>query len=134
MADLAARCAERGHPEFTENVLENIESGRRDSEGKRRRTITIDELIALAYCLDVAPVHLVAGLDDNAQFPITPDLAVSAGEVRQWIRGWPQSRYGLPGTDWRRYIDYVPESESGTMVTLTEAEYDALQTRAGREG
>lgn len=126
MADLAARCAERDHPEFTENVLENIESGRRDSKGKRRRTITIDELIALAYCLDIAPVHLIAGLDDDALFPITPDLAVPAIEVRNWIRGWPHSRDGLPGTDGKRYRDYVPDRED-VMVTVTEAEWDALQ-------
>jgi hypothetical protein len=58
-AELAARCAELGAGHLTENVIENIESGRRDKQGRRRRDVTVDELLTLAVALNVAPVHLL---------------------------------------------------------------------------
>lgn len=61
-ADLAARCADAGHPELTENVLENIESGRRDKTGRRRRAVTVDELRVLADVLGFSPADVLGGL------------------------------------------------------------------------
>lgn len=45
MAELASRSG------LSENVIENIESGRRDAQGRRRRAITVDELAALTDVL-----------------------------------------------------------------------------------
>lgn len=56
--DVAARCAELGVPELTENVIENIESGRRRN-GRRTRAVTVDELYTLAEALDAPPVALL---------------------------------------------------------------------------
>lgn len=103
------------------SIVANLETGRRGS-------VSIEELLGLAYCLDIAPVHLLAGLDDAAQFPVTPTLSVPAADARQWIRGWPHSRDGLPGTNGHRYRENTPASED-VMVTVTEAEWDALQAR-----
>lgn len=108
LADLAQRCADRGYPALTENVIENIEHGRRRG-GKRTRDITADELLVLAYALDVAPLYLVCGLDDDAEVPVTQQLTVSALELRNWIQGWGV----LPGTDEEEYVMSLPVSMRG---------------------
>jgi ribosome-binding protein aMBF1 (putative translation factor) len=59
--DLAARCAELGHPELTRAVLENIESGRRDKDGRRRRYVTVEELRVLADALGFSPADVLGG-------------------------------------------------------------------------
>ena len=50
---LAERCAAAGAPELTAQVIFNIESGRRDASGRRRREVTLDEAAALARVLGV---------------------------------------------------------------------------------
>ena len=62
---LADRCAEAGAPELTVSVIANIETGRRDAEGHRRRDVTIDEALALAYVLEVPPVVLIPAFLDG---------------------------------------------------------------------
>lgn len=44
---------------FTAAVLRNIETGRPDGDGRRRRMISIDELVLLAAALDVSPLELI---------------------------------------------------------------------------
>lgn len=61
-SDLAERCAELGHPELTTAVIQNIENGRRDKDGRRRRYITVDELHALADALGCSPVELLGAM------------------------------------------------------------------------
>jgi len=51
--DLAERCG------LTGNIIENIESGRRDRDGRRRRDITVDELFAISEALNVGPLKLL---------------------------------------------------------------------------
>jgi transcriptional regulator with XRE-family HTH domain len=124
VAELAARCGSVGMPKLTAQALYKLE-GQRESATRNARPVTVDELLALAYVLDAAPAHLIAGLDDTASFPVTPAVSVPAADVRQWIRGWPHSRGGLPGSDGHWYRMYTPDSED-RMVTLPEDEYDEL--------
>lgn len=63
-ADLAARCAEVGAEFLTENVIENIESGRRRN-GVRTREISVDELVAIAYALGMPPAALCTELEET---------------------------------------------------------------------
>jgi transcriptional regulator with XRE-family HTH domain len=58
IADLAQRCSDTGSPGLTENVLENIEYGRRRVDGERTRDITVDELAGLAHALAEPPSRL----------------------------------------------------------------------------
>lgn len=51
MAELAARAG------LSENVIENIESGRRDKTGRRRRHITADEIEAIEVALFGQPLR-----------------------------------------------------------------------------
>lgn len=86
---LAAACAEAGARRLTNNAIENIEYGRRDKTGRRRREVDVSELLALAYVLEVPPVTLVIPLDiaDDEQFELTAEVAAPAGQVRAWFAG-----------------------------------------------
>jgi transcriptional regulator with XRE-family HTH domain len=65
VADLAARCAEVASPEMSAAVITNIELGRRDKEGSRRRDVTVDELDVLAAAFSVPPSALMPELDQD---------------------------------------------------------------------
>lgn len=106
-AQLAERCAEIGATEITSSVVTDLETGRRDkTTGRRRRNITVDELLVLACALDVAPVHLLVPLEEG-KYWITPRRIDKAGVVRQWIRG----REPLARMNRRFYFTEVPERE-----------------------
>jgi len=64
--ELAARCG------LTENIIENIESGRRGPDGRRRREVTVDELAAIAAALGVRSVLLLAS--DPSEPVADPDV------------------------------------------------------------
>ncbi|WP_405425533.1 helix-turn-helix domain-containing protein [Streptomyces erythrochromogenes] len=63
-------------------------------EGGRRQSVAVDELLALALALDVAPIHLLVPLDDRP-YAITPTRTEDANDVRAWVRG----EEPLPGVD-----------------------------------
>jgi len=79
-------------PGLDRYVIANLESG-------RRRTVSIDEVVALAYVFNVAPVHLLALPEDTLQ-QVTPNMAVAAPEVFLWARG----DRPLAGQDEARYL------------------------------
>jgi transcriptional regulator with XRE-family HTH domain len=60
---LAQECARVGAPRLTTSVIANIESGRRDQQGRRRRDVSVDELLAFAAALRMAPAHLLPDLE-----------------------------------------------------------------------
>jgi len=97
---LASRCAEVGMPSLTRSVIANVESGRRQGG------FTIEEMLTLAYVLDVAPVYLFLPVE-AALVSVTPKWVTSVGYVREWVRG----NYPLPGQDPRLYQTQRPETE-----------------------
>ncbi|MFJ8269467.1 hypothetical protein ACIQ8G_03695 [Streptomyces sp. NPDC094154] len=103
---LAERCAELGFPELTPNALYNLEGGRRDEEGRRRRNVTVDELLCLADALDVAAVNLLVPLEE-VPYWYTPERQESSGRVREWIRGTRP----LPSTNSRWFKIVRPDSD-----------------------
>ncbi|WP_158642423.1 helix-turn-helix domain-containing protein [Actinomadura sp. WAC 06369] len=107
-AQLAERCTEHGAPEITASVVTDLETGRRDKDTKRRRrNITVDELLALACALDVAPVHLLVPTDGNDPYLVTHDRFVRPARAREWVRG----RHPLPWSDPRLFFSEVPAEE-----------------------
>ena len=120
-AELARRMQAAGIP-WTRLIVTKLET-------HRRQSVSVEELLALAQVLKVAPVHLLAPWDDDAPYRVTPHVTVPAKAAREWVRGWPHCRDGLPGSsarDSHLYRQNVPDSED-VMVTLTEREYDALR-------
>jgi transcriptional regulator with XRE-family HTH domain len=109
---LADRCAEAGMPTLDRSTIANIESG-------RRRRIGADELLVLAYVLDVAPVHLLVPRDDEDPFEVVPNAEVKAAQARRWIRGTDQ----LLGLNEKVFRTEVPESEwEGRKARVEEAQ------------
>jgi transcriptional regulator with XRE-family HTH domain len=58
-AKLAEACAKVGFPQLTASVIANIESGRRDKQGRRRRAVTVDEAYVFAEALGVGVTMLL---------------------------------------------------------------------------
>ena len=87
---LAERCAAVGGPQLTVPSLYALESGRKDrATGRRRRTITVDELPVLAAALRVHPVDLLVSPDlaDDAPVQLAPGVSTTAATARAWIGG-----------------------------------------------
>lgn len=82
-------------------------------EGPRPRNITVEELLTLAYALDVAPVHLLVPVDaaEIDAYRATPNRSLPVRLARQWVRG-----YWCPSeVDPRIYYGEVPRDEFGTQ-------------------
>lgn len=77
--DVARRCTEGGWPGISAMVLLYIENGRSDASGRRRREVSVDELVALAYVLGVPPLALLAPLGDHDWQPFK-GVAVESGD------------------------------------------------------
>lgn len=83
---LAERCAEIGAEDLTTNAIYALESGRRDAEGRRRRRVTVDEMIALAYALEVSPLALLLP-KENEEYPLPEGISADARTVFEWFVG-----------------------------------------------
>jgi transcriptional regulator with XRE-family HTH domain len=132
VADLAARCAELGAEQLTVQALYKLE-GQRESATRRPRPVSVDELLALAAALDVAPVHLLVPPypspqwggtgkqatnlarspddpntpNDEMPYQVTSGREVPCWRARQFIRGIRP----LPGMDAWRFFGEVPPHE-----------------------
>src|SRR5438105_11407018 len=62
--ELAVRMTAAGIA-WTRLVVTKLETG-------RRKSVSVEELLALAYVLDVAPLHLMIPWDDDAPCQVTP--------------------------------------------------------------
>jgi transcriptional regulator with XRE-family HTH domain len=78
---LAMRCP----PEITRSVIANIETGRRDAHGQRRRDVTVDELVSLAHALEVAPILLLAPLSDDESLKVAPGVELGPLDAAPWL-------------------------------------------------
>ncbi|MCX4699520.1 hypothetical protein [Streptomyces sp. NBC_01373] len=86
---LADKCASIGAPGLTMAALTNIETGRPDKSGKRRRDITVEELFALAHALNIHPVDLMvpATAEDREPYQVTSEVTTTVATARDWIAG-----------------------------------------------
>jgi transcriptional regulator with XRE-family HTH domain len=101
-AQLAARLAAVGADQLTEAALANIETGRRRN-GQRRRDVTIDEILALAYVLNVPPVLLFTPVGTEDTLAITPAIDMTAWDALPWVSGQrppPASATGEQRREW----------------------------------
>jgi transcriptional regulator with XRE-family HTH domain len=79
------------------SIVANLESG-------RRATVSVEELLALAYVFGVAPVHILVPTDDRP-YPVVPTDERPTRQVRAWIRGKEALK------DERTYFIEVPADE-----------------------
>jgi len=84
---LADACAEAGAPEITTSVIANIETGRRGEDGRRRRLVAIEEVLALAHVLNCPPVLLFVPVGTDEELTVTPKVAMSPELALRWASG-----------------------------------------------
>lgn len=109
--ELVEQCAAVGF-KVTSSVIENIEGQKRPSqEGRRRREVTADEVVALAYVLNVSPLSLLTPRNDLDRCRITSTVTLEAGDLGRWIAGQVPKVLGAPPFDrdgepydWRREL------------------------------
>jgi transcriptional regulator with XRE-family HTH domain len=76
-------------------------------EGGHRKTVTIDNLYALAVALNVSPLSLLTPVDDTEVVAVTPTQSASGEQVSFWVAGEsPLRRLGLP--DWLDWVRELP--------------------------
>jgi hypothetical protein len=75
---LVARLDQLGLP-LNQSVITRIERG--------TRKVSLDEAVALAAALDVAPVHLFMPINDEGCVSVTPSIEEPSRVARQWALG-----------------------------------------------
>lgn len=123
---LADECARVGMPGFNRTVIANLESG-------RRKFVTVDEALGLAFVLDVAPLHLVVPTEADPAFSDDRYLPVSGDQDRDgWgipaARAWVRGEYCPPSRDPRVYFSEVPTEEFQPEAMTA----DEVQVRSDR--
>jgi transcriptional regulator with XRE-family HTH domain len=78
--DLAEQCQKAGVPQITAPVITNLETRRRPG-----REITAEELLALAWVLEVAPLQLLSPLDDGEVLQVVPGQEMGPLEAAAWM-------------------------------------------------
>jgi transcriptional regulator with XRE-family HTH domain len=108
--ELATRLAKLGRPMDRSN-LGRIERG--------ETTGQLDNVIALALALGVAPIHLMVPREGEERVELTPNRRLPASEARQWIGG----RKLLPESDPLAYVAAMSDDE---QQALALSGFDAL--------
>jgi hypothetical protein len=96
-------------------------------ENDRRASVSVEEWLALAFVLDVPPIHLLVPPEEGSghaftvtvppdsgwpvevpgkDYAATPAVSHPAGRVRAWITG----RHPLPGTDVAAFLREIPKN------------------------
>ena len=120
-AALAERCAALGAPEVTDQVVRNIETG--------RRTVSVDHLCALAAALEVSPVHLLAA-EDGTHVATTSELHVGADEWNSWVRGAGPLSQGMDARAfWGYALEHSTHEDAEAAVALARSQAGAAVAR-----
>ncbi|WP_440902163.1 helix-turn-helix domain-containing protein [Actinosynnema sp.] len=130
-AQLAERCAEaKGAVTLTATVIGYIETGRRDANGKRRREVTIEELLILAKAFEVSPLLLLYPVDraGDGLVEVLPGREVPVWMAAKWFTGeGPLGRRHQEGAErWSVHTDeFEPWRQNNTPLYLRR-EHDLL--------
>lgn len=113
LAGLSAEALSRRVPGMSRAVIANIESG-------RKRDVTVDELIALAWALDVPPVVLALPIERPEAFIQTSDQ-----EPRTFTRSWLLAEWFTTGR--RSSIGHSPAHAVATLRLSKLEEWAVLR-------
>lgn len=84
------------------SIVANLENGRRAS-------VSVEELLALAYVLNVAPIHLLVPSGDQSEpYVYLPNGWAANREV---VRAWIAGRRPMHGQDFNRFVAAVPATD-----------------------
>ena len=124
--DLAGRCAKAGAPHLTAAVITNLETRRRPG-----REITADELVTLAWILEVPPIQLLAPLNGDEALRIVPGEERDPLEAVAWLgdddTALPAIRYAASKEE--RDTERVLRYRGSPLTALRQARVTARQIR-----
>jgi transcriptional regulator with XRE-family HTH domain len=123
-ADLAQRCG------LSRAIIENIEGGRRDADGHRRRDVTVDELFAISEALNIGPLILlparkIDSVDrERVMQAVGRDLAKDrerlanlAGEIARFEEERRATEDRLEKNSW--LLEQLRQDNQSLMITVT---------------
>lgn len=120
---LAQRCKALGAAHITRDFVTSLET--------RRRGISADDVIALAYALDVAPLALLA-LDASKDETVAVTPGVAVADPEEW-RNWLVGDAALEGSDPRLYYGSALEQMEAPGGQAMSAYVRALIAERQRE-
>lgn len=83
---LAEECAKLGAPQLTSASLGNIERGQDPEARRKRRDVTVDELLVLGKALKVAPSLLMFPVGEQAEIEVAAE-SVDTWDTFKWFNG-----------------------------------------------
>lgn len=137
--DLSGRLEELGVT-MDPSAITRIEKG--------RRGVSLDDALALAAGLNVAPLQLLVPLGEEATMAVVPEIEIHPDLARRWIAGdsplTNSDRYSLRREEWYersavlRLFDAVTAAQhevSAAQIKLQRAEYvgDEEEASAARD-
>jgi transcriptional regulator with XRE-family HTH domain len=124
--------------QVTASQIENIEGVKREGRGPRR-DVSVDELLALAWVLDVNPLVLLLPAE-RAEYAVTPSVEADALDVYRWLiaqAGRPSGQtesFEVARSKLSSGLPCVPDTELPRAGDLTVAEagphWNAIATTA----
>jgi transcriptional regulator with XRE-family HTH domain len=122
--ELAEKCRQRGWEGLTAAALANIETGRRDKSGRRRREITVDEKNVLAAALGKPPALLEVPLGSAERVEVLPGSLVDAWTAYRWLIGeFPTEALAVQQDP---TVNYFRSDQAGETVNLYRQHHSAL--------
>ncbi|EXG80013.1 hypothetical protein [Cryptosporangium arvum] len=119
--ELAKRCRKLGAPQLTEAAITNIETGRRDADGRRRREVTVDELVIFGRALGVPPVLLAFPVGSQPTVEAFPGVEAPTWGAARWFTGeapwgaWPDESGKRTAASEQDFQDY---NQGATPIDL----------------
>ena len=112
-------------------------------ENRKRESVSVEDLLALAYVLKVSPLLLLLPVE-NGDYPVAGDVTTTARAVYEWLVGerlppLPTEQEQVEWTDedrafawfvFTRAISYVPEPSAHWLVN---AELERLKDHERRD-
>ena len=89
--EFAERCQEAGFTTLTQSALTNLERGLSTGDPNKRggRPVTVDELIGLAWVLNVSPIDLMMTGSTEPELQVVPQKSVHPYVAAAWFGAEP---------------------------------------------
>lgn len=107
-------------------AIGNIETGRRDKDGKRRREVTVDEVMIFAKVLGVPPLLLVYPLNEERAHEVLPGREMPVWPAAKWFTGEAPLATQMPDGRWAVHTDEFDQWQQGGVPVDLRRTHDWL--------